>query len=195
MGTRHKHAVIVMNSLHDSVLLLICDGYGDPQLAASKVSQGHKLQSQGHKVVTSKASQGHGLVVQGRDMVPDKVSQGRELQFQGHEVITKKASQGHGIVVQGHDVVPDKVSQDRAQDHEMASDNVVQGHGLAFQGHEKMNGVSERTADEQRRERGRQRRLARYGVVHLATSFYCVPPITPTWPRLNSNVGLEEGEY
>jgi len=79
--------------------------------------------------------------------VAAKVNQGHELQCQGHKVVMEKMSQGRGLAV---------------EDQEMVTDAVIQGHGLVFQGCEKVSGVSEPTADEERRERARQRRLARY---------------------------------
>ena len=140
LGTRHKHAIDVMKSLHDSVLFLVCDGYhhtGVPQSLPAKVNQGHELQCQGREIVTKTVSPYGGPVVQSTEMVPNKVQ---------------------GPAVQGHETVADKV---------------VDGQGLVFKATEKVNGVGELTADEQRRERARQRRmdrLARYCLSHQVLS-------------------------
>ena len=157
LGTRHKRAVDIIKSLHDSALFLICDGYNNadiPQTATAKVNQGQEFGSQGHAMVAEEAGQGHG-----------RPTSGREPQFQGHKIVTDEVSQSYGLTVQGHDVEQEKVSQGHAvqcQGHEAVMDKVGQGQGLVFEGHVKVNGEREPTADEQHRERARQRRLARY---------------------------------
>jgi len=101
--------------------------------------------------------------------VPAKVNQGHELQCQGREIATKTVSPDGGAVVQSTEVVPNTGQGLAVQGHETVADKVVEGQGLVFQVTEKVNGVGELTADEQWRERARQRRmdrLARYCLSH-----------------------------
>jgi len=72
--------------------------------------------------------------------------------MQGHELLV----QGQGPEVHDQEVITNTVSS-VAQNHE-----VSQGQGPVSQGHEKVIGVGEPTIGELRRERARQRRLARY---------------------------------
>ena len=168
LGARHKHAVNVMKSLHDFTLVLVCDGYNNarvPQSAPAKVNQGHDLQGQSCEVITGRVNRSGGPAFQGYERSSYNVSQGQGLVSQGHKVITRKASEGHGLAVQDHDVAPDRVGQGREpvlQGHEVSSDISSQGQGLVFQGVENVDVLSEPITDEQRRERARQRRLARY---------------------------------
>ena len=151
LGARHKHALNVVKSLHDNALLLICDGYNVtdvPQAVPAKVNQGHEPQCRGDEVAVRKLSQGRGLAVQSSGAVLDKDCQ----------------------VVQDHEMVSNKVAQNQElefQHGEVVSDGVVQGQGPEFEGREKVNSVSGLTADEHRRERARQRRLARYSLAYF----------------------------
>jgi len=156
LGTRHKHAVSIMSSLHDNAWFLICDGYGDPitpDLVPAKIDQDHEIHGYSDpdvaQLVPAKVNQGH----------EPKVSQGRELQFQGRALVAGKVIEGHGAAApdsggQGHGL--------EVQGHEIPSDSVSQGQGRGFQGRVKVGDVSEVNADERWRERARQRRLARY---------------------------------
>ena len=179
LGARHKRAVDIIRSLHDSILFLICDGYSYSDISqsvSSKVNQGqdfgsqetgqgHRPQSEGHEMVTEKVSRSQGLVVQGREVVQ---YQSQEFRSQGHTMVTEESSQGQGPQIQGHEMVTEKVSRVQGhellqcQGHEVMVDKVGEGQGLVFEGHVKVNGMSEPTVDEHHRERARQRRLARY---------------------------------
>jgi len=146
LGTRHKRAVDIIASLHDTVHFLICDGYSDAGLlqpVSAKVS--HR---QGH---TGETSQGH---------VP---------QFEGHKTVTEKVDQGQEL----EESVHEKVNQGevQCQDHKVAMDRVGQDQRLVFEGQTEVNGISESTVDEHRRERARQRRLARYCKSHYPCLF------------------------
>ena len=156
LGTRHKHAVNIISSLHDNARLLVCDGYND-----SKVVQGHELHGYSGpnvpQVVPAKVDQGH----------KPKANHGHDLQFQGREGAAGKVGEGHGLVAQGHEVVLGQARVPVVRGHEMPPDNVSQGQGLMFQGRDKVSGLIEVNAGERWRERARQRRLARY------SSTYC----------------------
>jgi len=150
LGARHKRAVDIVNSLHNDVLFLICDGYADTdvlQSESAQVNHGQEFGSEGHTVPTEEARQGRRPQSKGHDMVTENVSQGQGVAVEGREMVQENISQGRGAQCQGHDVEVDKVGQ---------------GQGLVFEGHVKVNGSSEQTVDDHHRERARQRRLARY---------------------------------
>jgi len=150
LGARHKCAVDIVNSLHNDVLFLICDGYADTdvlQSESARVNHGQEFGSEGDTMLTEEAREG------------------RQPQSEGHEMVTEKVSQSQGVAVQGRETVQEKISQGRGpqcQGHEVEMATVGQGQGLVFEGHVKVNGSSEQTVDEHHRERARQRRLARY---------------------------------
>ena len=144
----------IVNSLHNDVLFLICDGYADTdveQSESAKVNHGQQFGSEGHTVLTEEAREGRRPQSEGHEMVTEKVSRGQGFTVQGRETVQEKISQCHGAQCQGHEVEMDKVGQ---------------GQGLVFEGHVKVNGSSEQTVDEHHRERARQRRLARYSKSH-----------------------------
>jgi len=156
LGARHKHAVSVLKSLHDRAVLLLCDGYNVtdvPQSLLAKVNQGHEPQCRDDEVAVRKSSQGQGLAVQSSEVVLDKDSQ----VVQDHEMVSNKVAQNQELEFHRYDVV---------------SDGVVEGQGPEFQGREKVNSVIGLTADEHRRERARQRRLARYSLSYLLCLTY-----------------------
>ena len=120
-------------------------------MSSESGSQGQGLVFQGHELVAGTVADGDAPVVQGHDVLLDSGSQGQGqgLVFEGHELVASTVADMDVPVVQRHDVSLDSGSQG-------------QGQGLLFEGCKNdASGVSEPRADEVRRDRARQRRLAR----------------------------------
>lgn len=154
LGVRHKTAVAMLKSLHDSVAFLVCDGYDSSTEVsqsgqATVTDQGHELLALGGKMVTEQGEGHRGQAVQGDAPVSD-VRRSQGLVFQAQETIQErvsrvhspvdrdqrempsdKVSQGQGLEPQIHDPVTEKV-----KDNEVVFEKVSRGHALVSEGHE-----------------------------------------------------------